>query len=340
METRCLSALARLAERGGDYPAMAGFARAVADRARAPGSPGAVDRAAAAALLAYGAFLRADLRECVELASGDASARPAAAVVAGAAEFELGRWRTGLRRMGEARAAMTGRTPIEDVALCAVLEQRAALLLGAGDQAREVLRWAQDMGLPGAELGLMRARAQLALGRHTLVVTGSRAESDGPAALPWTRVEAAVVAVQAMLGAGEPERARRQLEQALSWSEVADVWYPLVCAPQPVVDELTGSLGRRGGRDRFAARLLNRRRSLACPPVPVPLTDREQSVLRLLPTLRSIDEIAEDLTVSPNTVKTHVRGIYAKLSVRRRRDAVAVAMRRGLLDTESGDPAE
>ena len=48
---------------------------------------------------------------------------------------------------------------------------------------------------------------------------------------------------------------------------------------------------------------------------------------------RTFDEIAQDLTVSPNTVKTHVRAIYTKLGVRKRRDAVAVALERGLLET-------
>jgi LuxR family maltose regulon positive regulatory protein len=64
----------------------------------------------------------------------------------------------------------------------------------------------------------------------------------------------------------------------------------------------------------------------------VPLTAREQAVLRLLPTQRSFDEIAADLTVSANTVKTHVRAIYTKLGVTRRRDAVTVAVERGLLE--------
>jgi LuxR family maltose regulon positive regulatory protein len=69
----------------------------------------------------------------------------------------------------------------------------------------------------------------------------------------------------------------------------------------------------------------------------VPLTARERAVLRLLPTLRSFEEIAEDLTVSANTVKTHVRAIYTKLGVTRRRDAVAVAVARGLLESEHPD---
>jgi LuxR family maltose regulon positive regulatory protein len=43
------------------------------------------------------------------------------------------------------------------------------------------------------------------------------------------------------------------------------------------------------------------------------LSQRELTVLGLLPSLLSLDEIADDLTVSVNTVKSHVRSIYTKL---------------------------
>jgi LuxR family transcriptional regulator, maltose regulon positive regulatory protein len=52
---------------------------------------------------------------------------------------------------------------------------------------------------------------------------------------------------------------------------------------------------------------------------------REREVLRLLPTLLSSAEIAGELFVSVNTVKTHVKSIYRKLEVSSRREAVARA---------------
>ena len=61
------------------------------------------------------------------------------------------------------------------------------------------------------------------------------------------------------------------------------------------------------------------------------LTDRESIVLRRLCSQRSLGEIAGDLTVLPNTVKTHVRAIYGKLGARSRRQAVAIAQRRGMV---------
>jgi LuxR family maltose regulon positive regulatory protein len=53
-------------------------------------------------------------------------------------------------------------------------------------------------------------------------------------------------------------------------------------------------------------------------------------VLQRLPWQRSLDEIASDLTVSVNTVKTHVRAIPGKLGVNNRRSAVVVARQHGL----------
>jgi LuxR family transcriptional regulator, maltose regulon positive regulatory protein len=53
-----------------------------------------------------------------------------------------------------------------------------------------------------------------------------------------------------------------------------------------------------------------------------PLSDRELTVLRYLQGSLSNLEIAADLSVSVNTVKSHVRNIYRKLAVARRREAV------------------
>jgi LuxR family maltose regulon positive regulatory protein len=54
-------------------------------------------------------------------------------------------------------------------------------------------------------------------------------------------------------------------------------------------------------------------------------------VLGMLSTQRSISEIADALTVSPNTIKTHVRTIYVKLGVHTRREALAAAQEGGLV---------
>jgi LuxR family maltose regulon positive regulatory protein len=56
-----------------------------------------------------------------------------------------------------------------------------------------------------------------------------------------------------------------------------------------------------------------------------PLTDRELDVLRYLPTRLSTIEIAGQLGISPNTVKTHLKNIYQKLGARSRNEAIVRA---------------
>jgi LuxR family maltose regulon positive regulatory protein len=62
-----------------------------------------------------------------------------------------------------------------------------------------------------------------------------------------------------------------------------------------------------------------------------PLSGRESEVLRFLPTMMSNADIASELFVSVNTVKTHVKSIYRKLDVTRRQDAVRRARQLHLL---------
>ena len=55
------------------------------------------------------------------------------------------------------------------------------------------------------------------------------------------------------------------------------------------------------------------------------LTDRELEVLRLLQGSLSLSEIAGELYISPNTVKTHAKAVYRKLGVSSRTEAVRIA---------------
>jgi LuxR family maltose regulon positive regulatory protein len=61
------------------------------------------------------------------------------------------------------------------------------------------------------------------------------------------------------------------------------------------------------------------------------LSDRETEVLRYLPTMLTAAEIGEELGVSVNTIKAHMRAIYRKLGTPRRRQAVARAREHGLI---------
>jgi LuxR family maltose regulon positive regulatory protein len=62
-----------------------------------------------------------------------------------------------------------------------------------------------------------------------------------------------------------------------------------------------------------------------------PLSEREMQVLRLLDSELSGPDIARELFVSHNTVRTHTRHIFAKLQVTSRRAAVHRAREVGLL---------
>jgi two-component system nitrate/nitrite response regulator NarL len=60
------------------------------------------------------------------------------------------------------------------------------------------------------------------------------------------------------------------------------------------------------------------------------LTAREREVLTLLVRGATSGEIARELSVSDNTVRTHMQNIFAKLGVRSRVQAAAVAVKHGI----------
>lgn len=62
-----------------------------------------------------------------------------------------------------------------------------------------------------------------------------------------------------------------------------------------------------------------------------PLTQREVEILRLLARGRDTVGIAGDLTISSNTVRTHVQNIFTKLGAHSKLEAVTIAGTRGLL---------
>ena len=90
------------------------------------------------------------------------------------------------------------------------------------------------------------------------------------------------------------------------------------------------SLRDAGNRPAFAYRVFQNAPRCRLP-VAIPLSSRERKVLDQLPSLHTIEEIADHLAVSVNTIKTHVRAIYRKLGVSSRRTAVLAAHEQGLL---------
>jgi DNA-binding NarL/FixJ family response regulator len=88
--------------------------------------------------------------------------------------------------------------------------------------------------------------------------------------------------------------------------------------------ESTGTGGRQGSGDRHAALLAKQ------------LTRRELQVLSLLAEGRCGDDIGRALSISPNTVRTHIGNVLSKLQVHSRLEAVTFAVRHRLVQGPSG----
>ena len=103
---------------------------------------------------------------------------------------------------------------------------------------------------------------------------------------------------------------------ALPFVRVADVFASLL-ARHPTVARRWPTARSAGGDETLVD---------APPPrfaeLPDALTDRERGVLRFLATSMSTAEIADELCLSINTVKTHMGAIYRKLAAHKRREAV------------------
>ena len=103
-------------------------------------------------------------------------------------------------------------------------------------------------------------------------------------------------------------------------SELLEPHARLGTAHASLVSEILDALAGKGprARPRHAQQL------------PEPLSDTELRVLRYLPTNLRGPEIASELFVSLNTIRAHLRNIYAKLGVRSRTAAAHVAVEYGL----------
>jgi len=311
------------------------------------GWPGSTWSASATTMIAHAALLRADPAQAQHLAADGLAARPtlltpplrfALQVIHGAATYDQGHRANGLAELQQARSEF-GDLPLtaEQAASAAVLEYHAALQLGHTTAARTVYGWlahrTHDTTGPAsnAELLLMRAWAESAGGRHEHARTVLRPVLDDttPALLPHTRVDAWLLETTLAMTAGERPAARRALQAALALAEPLDALRPFTQAGPGVRELLVHQLGSFGTAETFAQRALAAGAGGGNPHTT--LSERELTVLGLLPSMLSLDEIAADLTVSVNTVKSHVRSIYTKLGVSSRRTAVLSAHETGLL---------
>jgi len=103
----------------------------------------------------------------------------------------------------------------------------------------------------------------------------------------------------------------------------------------PAMAALLTAVSTRGAAGRHAQRVLaamSGKRGVVPPRhgLVEELSDRERDVLRLLRSELSGPDIARELTVSLNTMRTHTRNIFTKLGVTNRREAVRRADELGL----------
>jgi LuxR family transcriptional regulator, maltose regulon positive regulatory protein len=114
---------------------------------------------------------------------------------------------------------------------------------------------------------------------------------------------------------------------------------PDICTPMMAVRDETARTGEPGDLLSYLDRLVEGYRTRYQPQAQVepasaiaePLSLREGEILKLIVLGRSNKEIARDLSVAPETVKTHVKHIFTKLNVERRVQAVSRAQSLGLV---------
>jgi LuxR family maltose regulon positive regulatory protein len=339
LEAQSLWMLALLAATCGEHRTMATLAEdAVAAAVRRGRHPSAWS-AGPMGVLAYADLLRGDpalaaARSAEGLDTSDhlpPEATFTLHAVHGAALADRGQRPAGLAEMRIARAGFgDSAAPPPVLAGLAVLEHRVALLNGNLAAASEVVQWLADRVGDTGEALLFRAWTESARGRHDAarVIVAPLHDRDHPALLRQTVVEALLLEAEAALQADDRQAGRRALEIALAKAEPLGAARPFALAGPCTHQLLSDRAALHGGA--FAAQVAAARAAVVSEPA-VLLSERELAVLALLPSLLTAREIADEFTVSVNTVKSHIRAIYTKLGVATRRQAVQRAHDRGLL---------
>ncbi|WP_413254269.1 LuxR C-terminal-related transcriptional regulator [Streptomyces canus] len=264
------------------------------------------------------------LDETAQLPAGTHDPVPAAGRALASARLLLVR--------GKARAAVEAAGPDVSAAVAspwatsheALVTAAAHVAEGRPDAAAEVL---QGVSVDQPACAVEAAAIHLATGRPGVAIDLLDGLRTGSRAGPAVTVRAALVRAQAAEEAGDTATARRLVTHALLDARRerlrrpfldAGAWLRPLLATPPLHELAAGWLTPGSPRHGEQARP----EALPPPLVAVELSGRERDVLERLARMMSTEEVAADLYVSVNTVKTHLKSVYRKLAVNRRGDAV------------------
>jgi LuxR family maltose regulon positive regulatory protein len=241
-----------------------------------------------------------------------------------------------------------------DVQPIPALRARLSLTQGRMDAARA---WVREQGLAvNDELSYLREFQHVTLARVLLAehsVERSKRSLSGATKLLQRLLSAAedggrtgtvieVLALQALAhqAAGDLPTALASLHRALTLAE-PEGYVRIFVDEGPAMAALLRAMGKQGSAPAYVRRLLD---AFDMPEDTArvhqglidPLSPRELDVLRLLGTHLDGPDIARQLFVSLNTVRTHTKNIYAKLGVNNRRAAVHRGEELDLMSTREG----
>jgi LuxR family transcriptional regulator, maltose regulon positive regulatory protein len=276
-------------------------------------------------------------------------------------------------RDAEALAACRAAEPLagllvtEHPAHPATLLLRAQILLvlvrlGEIDRVEQALTELGEQQRDRGEIRVAVATLRLAQGAPRAAIAALAPIGDGSAPVTnsgWA-IHAFLLEAIAHDALGDPAAAGRALEQALDLAQRDGAVFPFILNPAPeLLKHHAGHCAAHAGPIAEILTLLTSGRSAgsagsaglplrhdhgghgghhgglrgASPRLVEPLTDSETRVLGYLPTNLSAPEIASQLCVSVNTVRTHMRHVYEKLGAHRRAGAVERARALGLLSS-------
>jgi LuxR family maltose regulon positive regulatory protein len=272
------------------------------------------------------------------------------------------RWRVAMSRIREAEGDVDGALVLLDEAehlyvsdyfpnVRPIAATKARLWVAQGNLA-EAWGWAREHGLAAADdLSYVHEVEHITVAR-LLLAQGMREGADNAIGEATELLERLLIAadeggrngsvIEILVVQALARRARDDLAGAIAslWRAVAlaeaEGYVRIFIdegAPMAALLKLAAKQRKAPGyvRRLLAAVVTAERGATVGQPLIEPLSERELEVIRLLGSDLDGPDIARELTVSVNTVRTHTKNIYAKLGVNGRRAAVRRASELGLL---------